>query len=97
MKITASHDELKISNKLTLHNTTPSIFNKLLQKNVEENKESLIQKSSNTSKDLEKFSEKIKKATTAINEQENISLAPDTSNTHGELSLMLELKKLIAS
>ena len=96
MKINASHDELNISNILPLHNTTPSIFNALMQKNAEENKESFIQKLSNTSENSKKLDEKINKATTAINEQKNFSLTPDT-NTHGELSLILQLRKLLAS
>jgi len=104
MEINASHEELNIFNILTgtkstnpLHNTNPSIFNALIQKNAEENKESSLQKLRNLSKDSEKHDEKIKKATTAINEQKNISLTPNTSNTHGELSLILQLRKLLAS
>jgi len=102
-----AYDDLNLSNLTTgtkstsPYNTSPSLFNALLENNSdvkETDKKSPFQALSDSSQNLETLKEKADKTTTAIEERKNdLMQTADTSNTHDELILILELRKLQAS
>lgn len=84
------YSDLNISNStVNTQSTSPlkdniSLFNSLL--------------SNNTNEEVKPNTEKIKEAITEFNKRkENVSITSDTTNTHDELTLILELKNLQAS
>ena len=92
-----------VSNETTstsaYNNNSTSLFNKLIAQsaNTEENDEevSSSQGLASFSQDLATMNEKAKNA--IINMKNEITTSSDKSNTHDELTLMLELKKIQAS
>ena len=76
------------TNSTSPHNTNGSLFNSLLAKN-------------DANEEIKPKNERVKEAMSVFNRlKEDVTItsnASDTSNTHDELTLMLELKKLQAS